>query len=165
MSMAQTISGRCECAAVRYDVAGPVRKVVYCHCEQCRRTSGHYVAATACATGDLRLIADDGLRWYESSAIAERGFCGNCGASLTYQLMKPEESDFLVFCTASLDTPEEFAPTWHAGVESQMPWLDLHDDLPRTRCDDSKSLQAAWESAGVRDPRNWKEVGALAHSH
>ena len=63
MSMAQTISGRCECAAVRYDVAGPVRKVVYCHCEQCRRTSGHYVAATACATGDLRLIADDGLRW------------------------------------------------------------------------------------------------------
>ncbi|WP_442475962.1 GFA family protein [Roseovarius litorisediminis] len=38
--------GSCQCGAVRYEVAGPLRQVVGCHCSQCRKTSGHYVAAT-----------------------------------------------------------------------------------------------------------------------
>ena len=53
MSTAPTIEGGCECGAVRYRVTGTLRKVVYCHCAQCRRTSGHFVAATACATDNL----------------------------------------------------------------------------------------------------------------
>ena len=50
---------------VRYRVDGPLRVVVNCHCSQCRRTSGHHVAATA-ATGKavpeiLCQIDDEGL--------------------------------------------------------------------------------------------------------
>ena len=38
--------GGCLCGAVRYEIRGPLRGVIACHCSQCRRTSGHYVAMT-----------------------------------------------------------------------------------------------------------------------
>ena len=74
-------TGGCLCGGVRYRVTGPLRPVVTCHCRQCRRTSGHFAAFTACAAGDLVLDSDRTLRWYRSSPEAERGFCGECGAS------------------------------------------------------------------------------------
>ena len=39
--------GGCLCGAVRYEAQGPLRPVVACHCDMCRRTSGHFAAATA----------------------------------------------------------------------------------------------------------------------
>ena len=46
---AATATCHCLCKGVHYEVHGPLRPVVFCHCEMCRRTSGHFVAATACA--------------------------------------------------------------------------------------------------------------------
>ena len=87
MSTAQTTraTGSCLCGAVRYEVRGGLRKVVYCHCGQCRKTSGHFVAATACDTDALVMLEDSGLAWFESSDIAARGFCTTCGSSLFWQ--------------------------------------------------------------------------------
>ena len=78
-------TGGCLCGAVRYEVNGPLRQVVNCHCGQCRRTSGHFVAATACQQVDLTLVHEDGLRWYQSSEWARRGFCSECGSSLFWE--------------------------------------------------------------------------------
>jgi hypothetical protein len=77
-------SGGCLCGGVRYEVDGPLRGVVVCHCERCRRTHGHTGAYTACANADLVLIAAGGLCWYEADGRA-RGFCGGCGASLFWR--------------------------------------------------------------------------------
>ena len=59
--------------------------------------------------------------------------------------------------TLCLDNPEDFAPTTHFCIESQMPWHDVHDDLPRLSCEDSPTLVEDWESVGVNisdSPRN-----------
>ena len=37
-------TGGCLCGAVRYAVTGALRDVVGCHCSQCRRTTGHFLA-------------------------------------------------------------------------------------------------------------------------
>lgn len=78
-------TGSCECGAVTFEIHGPMRPVVACHCTQCRKTSGHYWAATKVANDDLRVTRDDGLKWYRSSAKARRGFCTGCGASLFWE--------------------------------------------------------------------------------
>jgi hypothetical protein len=31
----------------------------------------------------------------------------------------------------------------HVGIESQVPWLVIHDDLPRTRTEDEPTFVAA----------------------
>ena len=80
----KTTHGSCMCGAVRYRVNGPLRPIIACHCIQCRKSSGHYVTATACPTEALQ-IEGDTLQWYASSSEAERGFCGRCGSNLFWR--------------------------------------------------------------------------------
>ncbi len=80
--------GSCLCGGVAFEVHGELRPVIYCHCTQCRKQTGHYLAATSCAHEDLRMARQDGLNWYRASAQAERGFCGTCGSNLFWQADK-----------------------------------------------------------------------------
>ena len=68
-------TGGCLCGSVRYEVTGPLRPVVACHCTKCRRSSGSFVHATAARLADFRLTEEKGLAWYRSSPGAQRGFC------------------------------------------------------------------------------------------
>jgi len=51
-------SGSCLCGAVTYQVSGALRPVVACHCSQCRKASGHHVAATSAARADVAIVGD-----------------------------------------------------------------------------------------------------------
>ena len=79
------IKGSCECAEVIFSVNGHLSPTFACHCTQCRKTSGHYWAATEVPSTHLKLIKDDGLKWYRSSDHARRGFCVGCGSSLFWE--------------------------------------------------------------------------------
>ena len=78
-------SGSCLCGAVHFETEAPLRKVQLCHCGQCRKTSGHYWAATQVPTDALTIHGDSALTWYQSSSQAQRGFCHICGSSLFWQ--------------------------------------------------------------------------------
>lgn len=78
-------TGRCLCGAVGFDVVGPLRDVLNCHCHRCRRFSGHHLAATSAADADLRVRDDDGtLTWFVVDGAAY-GFCARCGSSLFWR--------------------------------------------------------------------------------
>ena len=77
-----TASGSCLCGAIRFEVTGPLRQVIACHCRQCRKTSGHHVAASAALRPELSVRGEDNLTWYASSDTARRGFCATCGSQL-----------------------------------------------------------------------------------
>jgi hypothetical protein len=121
-------TGRCLCGAVRYAVDGPLRDVSYCHCSQCRRTSGHFVAASACDAGHLRFLEDGGLRWYRSSALAERGFCKHCGASLFW---RPAHGRHISIMAGTLDVPTNLQAFEHIHVDSASDYYAIADGLPR----------------------------------
>ena len=77
--------GGCLCGGVRYEVRGALRDVIACHCSQCRKTSGHFVAASQALNTDLVLLESATLKWYRSSTEAERGFCSRCGGNLFWR--------------------------------------------------------------------------------
>jgi hypothetical protein len=77
--------GSCLCGAVAFEVTAPLRPVVACHCTQCRKTSGHYWAASSVPLERFHLVRDLGLAWYRASDTASRGFCRHCGATLFWQ--------------------------------------------------------------------------------
>ena len=93
-------SGSCLCGACAYEVHGPLRDVVTCHCTQCRKQTGHYMAATNARMQDFRLISSQPLRWYRASATAQRGFCSDCGSVLFWQA---DGSDSISITAGSLN--------------------------------------------------------------
>ena len=68
-------------------------------------------------------------RYFQSSPRARRSFCPDCGSPLTYE----HESlpDEVHLYAASLENPNQVAPSRHVFVEEQLDWLEIHDELPR----------------------------------
>jgi hypothetical protein len=121
-------TGGCLCGGVRYVVHGPLRGVIACHCSQCRRTSGHYAAMTNAPSEDLELKSSQTLVWYQSSATAERGFCGTCGSNLFWRQF---DSDTTSITAGTLDTPTGIAMEQHIFVADKSDYYTLDDDLPK----------------------------------
>ncbi len=122
--------GGCLCGGVRYQVQGELRPVMYCHCDQCRKTSGHFVAATACSPDQLTFVEDGGLTWFRSSDIAERGFCSRCGSNLFWQ---PDHHRHMSIMAGTLDNSEGLAASAHIYVKDAACYTTLSDGL---RCFD-----------------------------
>src|SRR6202163_2085550 len=100
--MDRSSTGRCMCGQVRYSVRGALRDIICCHCQQCRRSSGHFVAATACRKVNFRLLAQDTLKWYSVKPGLRRGFCGACGSSLFFEDVNGER---MSIAAGTLDAP------------------------------------------------------------
>jgi hypothetical protein len=122
------ISGGCLCGGVRYEIKGELRYVIACHCEQCRRTSGHFAAMTRTATADIAYTSLDTLKWYRSSDTAERGFCGECGSNLFW---RPIGGDTTSITAGTLDTPTGLSIEKHIFVGAKSDYYELPDDLPK----------------------------------
>ena len=125
---ARTARGGCLCGAVRYEIHGALRDVVNCHCEQCRRTHGHFSAYTKCTRSALKMTAADTLEWYASSATARRGFCATCGSSLFWE---PSNGGGISIAAGTLDSPTGLHTIQQIFVDGAGDYYDLDDGLPR----------------------------------
>ncbi|MEL6838850.1 MAG: GFA family protein [Pseudomonadota bacterium] len=119
------VKGRCECGAVTFDVNEARDTITFCHCSQCRRTSGHYWASTRAAIADIIFAREDGLAWYASSEHARRGFCKFCGSSLFYQ---PRAADHLGIAAGCLDLPTGMIPGKHIFTADAGDYYQIPDD-------------------------------------
>lgn len=120
--------GSCLCGAVSYEITGPMRDVVACHCTQCRKQSGHFYAATSCAEADLTLSDPNGvLKWYAASDDAKRGFCGTCGSALFW---KREGGANVSILAGSLDDDGGVRLDRHIYVADKGDYYEVADGLP-----------------------------------
>jgi hypothetical protein len=137
-------TGRCLCGAVTYEVRGPLRDVILCHCEECRRWSGYLGAFTATRTEHLHIAANEALRWIESPESdrhARRSFCSECGSSLFWQAAGAQR---VSIAAGTLDQPTGLRAAAHIYVHQVAEHDVLPDDgLPR-RDADTSSLDVRW---------------------
>ena len=120
-------TGGCLCGAVRYEVSGPLRDVVNCHCGRCRRTHGHVAAYTATDPEHLTLVEDRGLAWYRADE-RDRGFCRECGASLFW---RAAGRGSVSIAAGTLDAPTGLRTIAHIFVADQGDYYRIEDDLER----------------------------------
>lgn len=125
--------GGCLCGAVRYEVVPSNSENWFCHCRMCQRWSGSVVATDAIVAKSEFLVTRGTIKFYRSSATAERGFCADCGSSLVFQYI---DNDKLSIQTGSLDDPEVARPTGHYGVEGHISWLPIDTTLRQLRTDE-----------------------------
>ena len=119
--------GRCECGQVAFTAILSRTAVTFCHCAQCRRTSGHLWASVKADYADVTFTADATLTWYASSDFAKRGFCRACGSSLFYRL---NDEAGIGISAGAFDTPTGFTPGKHIFCASKGDYYDIAGDAP-----------------------------------
>ena len=123
--VALTNTGSCLCGAVSFRTNGRLRGVVYCHCTQCRKQTGHFMAATSAQRQDFKLIRAAPLRWYRASAQAERGFCSTCGSTLFWRADHGEE---ISIAAGTLDGPTGLRIEGHIFCADQGDYYHIPDE-------------------------------------
>lgn len=138
------VTGGCACGAVRYRAAIDPAQAYWCHCRMCQRALGAVaVAFVNAGKADVEFTSGAPAEW-QSSPIARRGRCADCGTPLTFHYPDSDRMDLTV---ASLDDPAGIVATSHFGVESHLPgWVEL-GALPTLRSEDHAPLQARWAGA------------------
>ena len=117
-------TGSCLCGGVAFEIRGPLRPVVGCHCSQCRKQSGHFGAFTACDDVDLTFTADDTLAWYRASDTAGRGFCKTCGSLLFW---KGDGRSYTSITAGAIDGATELKIEGHIYCADKGDYYDILD--------------------------------------
>ena len=133
---ATALAGRCLFGAVQFSF-DPARidHPSACHCGQCRRWSGHVWASLNVPQSDLSFASgEDKVSWFQSSDIARRGFCSDCGTSLFWiGHGVPEEKDKISVALGALNAPTGLQLEEHIFVADKGDYYDIADGLPQRR--------------------------------
>lgn len=116
-----TISGSCLCGLVTLSMT-PNRQVVACHCQQCRKQTGHFVAATRVENHQLHIEGGKELTWYKSSDNASRGFCKHCGSILFWRSDNSQHTSVMAGC---LNAPTGLVIDRHIYVDDKGDYYDI----------------------------------------
>ncbi len=113
--MSTESNGGCLCGAVTYRLTDPPAEVLHCHCENCRRVSGNFVAAARVPTEAIVLTdPDERLTWYDLT-YARYGFCGTCGSNLFWVGADHEETTSLMVGSLHVDDELRLGGVWFAA--------------------------------------------------
>lgn len=122
-------TGGCMCGEIRYELDCESPWNVYCHCESCRKHSGAPVVALVTGPPEQVRWTSGDRKLYESSPDRRRGFCRNCGTTLTWEA--EWNGPWVGIHIGTFDRPEDLPPTEHIFCGEAIPWFHIEDDLPR----------------------------------
>ena len=122
--------GSCLCGAVRFSVANEVAGPDACHCEKCRKTSGHYWASTDVVKTDLTIEGEENLTWFRSSEKVRRGFCKTCGSALFWDPIGREK---IGVAMGAFEKPTGTKLHIHIFVADKGDYYEIADGLPQSQ--------------------------------
>src|SRR5207253_1419262 len=125
----RVLAGRCQCGAVRYEVADAFLYAMNCHCSECRAATGSAFKALAGIERDRLTITqglDDVAVFGEEDLNDTR--CGACGSFL-FSVVR--DGAFVHIAMGSLVDAPTIRPTEHIFVGSKAAWFEITDDLPQ----------------------------------
>jgi hypothetical protein len=123
-----THKGACLCGAISFEVEGELAPGDACHCDQCRRQSGHYWASTNIPRDRLTVHGMDAVTWFQSSEKIRRGFCRICGSVLFWD---PPHKDWTSIALGAFDTPTGTRLEMHIFVSQKGDYYEIADGLPQ----------------------------------
>lgn len=143
----ETVTGRCLCGGVRYQLETAKREVDVCHCGMCRRwSSGPFIAFGH--EGTIAFEGAENVGVYKSSEWAERAFCKVCGSPLYYHLLG---SGFYALSAGTLDDQSRLTLSQQIFIDEKPPYYDFANDTPRlTGAEFIAAFEAA--KAAEKDP-------------
>ena len=124
-----SLTGRCLCGEVCWELSGDVIATAVCHCDHCQRQSGGAFSVNLVAhesqlavAGELTTYGDTGDDGGDTVYV-ERRFCGTCGSPIVSALVETE--GIIAVKAGTLDEKSDITPTVEAWCEHRQPWVEL----------------------------------------
>ena len=138
---APILKGGCLCGQLCYQITGPRRDIINCHCENCRKSHGHVAAYTCVDKQDLVLTRQQSLKWFhDKSPNTWRGFCGECGSSLFWDARKGDSK--ISVSAGSLDASHGLRTIGHVYVSEAGDYYEIGDQLPQFEKSNAGELES-----------------------
>jgi hypothetical protein len=124
-------TGGCLCGAVRYEITGPIRNIVYCHCSRCRKAQGSAFATNGIVrTNDFNIISGESeLTGYESTPGQTKYFCKHCGSPILSRSIGKSDEVRVRIGTIESDITER--PQAHIFASSKANWEEICGNIPK----------------------------------
>ncbi len=123
--------GGCLCGAIRFEITGGIRNIIYCHCSRCRKAQGSAFATNGIvASAQFHLVSgEDKLTGYESTPGQTKYFCKVCGSPIMSKTISKPAQVRVRLGTIESDITER--PEAHIFASSKANWEDICGDLPQ----------------------------------
>ena len=122
-----TMTGRCLCGDVTYELTGDPIATAICHCDHCQRQSGGAFSVNLVAqpsqlavSGELKTYTETGEN--DDGEYVYRRFCPGCGSPIVSELTGP---GIIAVKVGTLDDKSGVQPTVEAWCVDRQPWVDL----------------------------------------
>ena len=126
------LSGTCLCRAVSIEVSAELsHQPEACHCSQCRKQSGHFLAAVNVRRDALTIEGSEHITWYRSSEKVRRGFCSICGSTLFWQPMI-EGYEFTAVAMGLFDGPTNLRLSKHTFIGDKGDYYEVSDGVAQS---------------------------------
>ncbi|MDH5408814.1 MAG: GFA family protein [Gammaproteobacteria bacterium] len=123
--------GGCLCGAVRFQISGEIRNIIYCHCSQCRKAQGSAFATNGIVEADKFVFqsGEEALTGYESTPGQTKYFCQHCGSPIiSRQAAKPDQVRVRL---GTVESAISERPMAHIFTASKANWEVLCGELPQ----------------------------------
>jgi hypothetical protein len=124
-----SLTGRCLCGGVRFELTEPAVAAGYCHCTRCQRRTGTASSAQAWIDGrTFRLLQGEDLvkAWRHPDGGFEKCFCRECGAHLFSR--NPDDPTQMSVRMGAFEGDPGVRPSWRAYVADAAVWEAVPDD-------------------------------------
>lgn len=121
-----TWTGSCLCGDVTFTAQKITRGPITCHCDECRKQSGHFYASFRVPNHALQIVGEEKLRWYAASAKLSRGFCPRCGCVLAMRFPGQDVTWMSAGAADNLDQPI----TQHVFAGEKGDYYQIDGDAP-----------------------------------
>lgn len=124
-------TGGCLCGKVRFEIKGPIKDIVYCHCSQCRKVQGSAFATNGVVKADEFAIVsgEEALRAYQYGPGKVKYFCSACASPMFSR--NAALPDVVRIRLGTLEGEVAERPWCHIFVGSKANWYEISDDLPQ----------------------------------
>jgi hypothetical protein len=117
-----TLTGGCQCGAVRYEVSAEPLQVYVCHCRECRKQSASAFGISVIVPARAFTLTQGRVKTWtrptDSGGTLDCMFCVECGSRIRHA--SPGE-DTVSVKGGSLDDPVDLTSAFHIWTTRKLP--------------------------------------------
>jgi len=128
----EKFEGACHCGKVEWAFDLPIKTVVQCHCQNCRKMQGgDYSTWVAVLSKQFTVVIGKELvSHYEFNNRSSKSFCSSCG-TVVYGINGKHFSDHKLVSLGTVKKYlEDLKPQIQVYTENKAEWGTIPDDVP-----------------------------------